>query len=156
MHSLFAALGQSALGHYMQTSVWGFAVIETIHLLALAVLGGSVLIIDLRLLGIVFQQESTRTISRGLLRLVVGSLLIMILSGVALLSEEAMKCYYSPAFRWKMALLATVVTFWLTLHRKALQQADSNPPTLWSRAVAVLSLALWLGVGIAGRAIGFL
>jgi hypothetical protein len=140
----------------MQTSVWGFAVIETIHLLALAVLGGSVLIIDLRLLGIVFQQESTRTISRGLLRLVVGSLLIMILSGVALLSEEAMKCYYSPAFRWKMALLATVVTFWLTLHRKALQQADSNPPTLWSRAVAVLSLALWLGVGIAGRAIGFL
>jgi len=156
MHSLFAALGQSALGHYMQTSVWGFAVIETIHLLALAVLGGSVLIIDLRLLGIVFQQESTRTISRGLLRLVVGSLLIMILSGVALLSEEAMKCYYSPAFRWKMTLLATVLTFWLTLHRKALQQADSNPPTLWARAVAVLSLALWLGVGIAGRAIGFL
>jgi hypothetical protein len=156
MHSLFAALGQSALGHYMQTSVWGFAVIETIHLLALAVLGGSVLIIDLRLLGVLFRHESAQTISRGLIRLVVGSLLIMILSGIAMVSEEALKCYYSPAFRWKMALLATVVIFWLTLHRKALRQADGDLPTLWSRTASVLSLTLWFGVGVAGRAIGFL
>ena len=131
MHSLFAALGQSALGHYMQTSVWGFAVIETIHLLALAILGGSVLIIDLRLLGVIFRQEPTRAISCGLIRVVAGSLVIMILSGVAMVSEEALKCYYSPAFRWKMALLAAVVLFWFTLHRKALQRADNDLPTLW-------------------------
>ena len=109
MHSWFVALSHSALGHAMQTSKWGFALVETLHLLALATLGGSVLILDLRLLGIVLRKESARIISRDLGRILLGSLLAMILSGVALLSEEALKCYYSPAFRWKMALLAAAL-----------------------------------------------
>jgi len=72
MHSLFVALGQSALGRYMQTSVWGFAVVEAIHLLAIAVLGGSVLIIDLRLLGVILRKEPARVLSRDLGRLLFG------------------------------------------------------------------------------------
>jgi len=156
MHSWFVALSHSALGHAMQTSKWGFALVETLHLLALATLGGSVLILDLRLLGIVLRKESARIISRDLGRILLGSLLAMILSGVALLSEEALKCYYSPAFRWKMALLAAAVIFYFTLHRIALLRADQDKPNLWSRAAAVLSLSLWLGVGVAGRVIGLL
>jgi hypothetical protein len=85
-----------------------------------------------------------------------GSLVVMILSGVALLSEEAGKCYYSPAFRWKMALLASAVLFYFTLHRRALLRTDEGAPTPWSRAAAAVSLMLWLGVGVAGRAIGLL
>ena len=156
MHSWFVVLSHSALGHAMQTSKWGFALVETVHLLALAALGGSVLMLDLRLLGIVLRKESARIISRDLGRILLGSLLTMILSGVALLSEEALKCYYSPAFRWKMALLAAAVTFYFTLHRIALLRADRDQPNLWSRAAAVISLTLWLGVGVAGRVIGLL
>jgi hypothetical protein len=156
MHYLFAALGQSALGHYMQTSVWAFAVVETIHLLALAVLGGSVLIVDLRLLGILFRGESVRILGRDLNRLLAGSLTVMILSGIAMVSEEALKCYYSPAFRWKMAMLLAAILFHLTVHRKVMAQTDRSIPALGSRAAAAISLALWLGVGVAGRAIGFL
>jgi hypothetical protein len=73
-----------------------------------------------------------------------------------MLSEEAGKCYYSPAFRWKMALLAAAVTFYFTLHRRALLRTGAGVPDLWSRAAAVISLTLWLGVGVAGRAIGLL
>jgi hypothetical protein len=93
----------------MQTSKWDFALIEMVHLLALALLGGSVLIVDLRLLGIALKGESARLIGRDLSRVLIASLIAMILTGVALLSEEAGKCYYSPAFRWKMALLAAAV-----------------------------------------------
>jgi hypothetical protein len=156
MQSLFVALAHSALGHAMQTSKWGFALVETVHLLALAALGGSVLVLDLRLLGVVLKREQARIISRDLGRILLGSLLVMILSGLALLSEEALKCYYSPAFRWKMALLAAAVTFYGTLHRIALLRADESMPNFWSRAAAVISLSLWLGVGVAGRAIGLL
>jgi hypothetical protein len=156
MHSWFVALGHSALGRAMQTSTWGFALVETIHLMALAALGGSVLVIDLRLLGVVLKHESARVISRDLGRILLGSLIVMILSGVALLSEEALKCYYSPAFRWKMALLAAAVVFYFTLHRVAILRIDRGKPNLWSRAAAIVSLTLWLGVGIAGRAIGLL
>ena len=79
-----------------------------------------------------------------------------VLTGIALLSEEAGKCYFSPAFRWKMLLLAAAVLFYFTLHRWALLRTDKDVPNLWSRTAAVVSLALWLGVGIAGRAIGLL
>ena len=152
----FVALAHSPLGHLMQTSKWGFALVETVHLIALAVLGGSVLLVDLRLLGIALKRESAPDISRDLSRLLLASLVLMILSGVAMLSEEAQKCYYSPAFRWKMALLAAAVLFYFTLHRRALLRTGKGIPTLWSRAAAILSLSLWLGVGVAGRAIGLL
>ncbi len=140
----------------MQNSKWGFALVETVHLLALAILGGAILIVDLRLLGIVLRRESAWVINRDLSRLLLGSIIVMIVSGIGLLSEEALKCYYSPAFRWKMVLLAAAVIFYFTLHRRALLNNDIGKPTLWSRAAAIISLTLWLGVGVAGRAIGLL
>lgn len=156
MLSWFVALGNSGLGQYMQASRWGFAVVEAVHLLGLAILGGVVLIVDLRLLGLVLKAESARTVSRGLSKVLLSSLLLMILTGFALVSEEALKCYSSPAFRWKMVLLAAALVFYFTLHRAALLRTEKHQANAWSRAVAVISLTLWLGVGIAGRAIGLL
>lgn len=152
----FIALAHSPLGQVMQKSKWDFAIVEMVHLLALTILGGSVLIVDLRLLGVVLRRESAPAIGRDLSRLLLGSLVLMILSGIALVSEEALKCFYSPAFRWKMALLAVAVLFYFTLHRQALLSTRTGEPTLWSRIAAVLSLTLWLGVGVAGRAIGLI
>jgi len=151
----FVSLAHSHLGQYMQTSKWGFAIVETVHLLALAILGGAVLIVDLRLMGVILKKESMRQINRDLSRLLLGSLIVMIASGVAMVSEEALKCYYSPAFRWKMALLATAVLFYFTFHRRAvLRQSEDRRFT--DGIVATISISLWLGVGIAGRAIGLL
>ncbi len=130
--------------------------VEMVHLVALALLGGAVLVIDLRLLGLILKGESARAIGRDLSRLLIGSLVLMVVSGAALVSEEAGKCYFSPAFRWKMALLGTAVVFYFTLHRWALLHTDKGTPTLWCRTAAVISLTLWLGVGVAGRAIGLL
>lgn len=152
----FEALAQSPIGHYMQTSRWAFAVTEMVHLVALTALGGSVLFLDLRLLGVTLRGESAAAISRDLSRILLVSLTAMIVSGIGLLSEEAMKCYFSPAFRWKMALLITAVVFYFTLHRKVAMQVDTGTANLLQRAVALISLLLWLGVGIAGRAIGLI
>jgi hypothetical protein len=154
-HHWFETLAQSSIGHFTQTSRWAFAVIEMMHLLALAALGGSVLLLDLRLLGLTLKGESAAILSRDLGRILLISLLLMILSGIGLLSEEALKCYYSPAFRWKMALLATAVAFYFTVHRRTALRA-SGVVNLTQRVVAIVSLLLWLGVGIAGRAIGLI
>ncbi len=152
----FEALAHSSLGHFMQTSQWAFAVTEMVHLLALAALGGSVLFLDLRLLGVTLRGESAAVVSRDLSRVLLTSLTVMILSGIGLLSEEAMKCYYSPAFRWKMALLATASMFYFTVHRRSALHAGTGTPSLRQRTIAAVSLFLWLGVGIAGRAIGLI
>jgi hypothetical protein len=156
MHSWFVALAHSALGQFMQNSKWGFALVETVHLIALAVLGGSVLLLDLRLLGLVLKRESAPAISRDVNRLLLGSLVLLIVSGIAMLSEEALKCYFNAAFRWKMALLAAAVLFYFTLHRRAVLRTGEDSPSAWSRVAAVISLTLWLGVGVAGRAIGLI
>lgn len=156
MLSWFVALGHSGLGQYMQASRWGFAVVEAVHLLGLAMLGGAVLIVDLRLLGLILKGESARTVARGLSRVLLGSLVVMLVTGIALVSEEALKCYHSPAFRWKMALLAAAVAFYFTLHRAALLRTDKQQADVWSRLAAGISLTLWLGVGVAGRVIGLL
>lgn len=151
----FVSLSHSQLGQFMQTSKWGFAVVETIHLLALALLGGAVLLVDLRLMGVILQQEPLRRINRDLSRLLLGSLVVMIFSGIAMVSEEAMKCYSSPAFRWKMALLGFAVLFYFTLHRRAVLSQETDQK-LARRITAIVSITLWLGVGIAGRAIGLI
>jgi hypothetical protein len=80
----------------------------------------------------------------------------MILTGIALVSEEALKCYHSPAFQWKMALLAAVLLFYFTLHRAALLRTEKNQVDAWSRLAGIVSITLWFGVGVAGRAIGLL
>jgi hypothetical protein len=156
IHAWFMALAHSPLGQAMQTSKWDFAIVEMVHLLALAILGGSVIVVDLRLLGIILKGESASALGRELGRVLGISLGVMVVSGIALLSEEAGKCYYSPAFRWKMALLAAAVIFYYTVHRMALQQTENGAPKIWARMTAVISLMLWLSVGIAGRIIGLL
>lgn len=156
MLSWFVALSHSWLGQYMQQSRWGFAVVEAIHLLGLAVLGGVVLVVDLRLLGLILKTESARNIARGLSHTLLTSLAVMLLTGIALTSEEALKCYHSPAFRWKMLLLAAALLFYFTFHRTALLRTDKHQANLSSRLAGAVSLTLWLGVGVAGRAIGLL
>jgi len=153
--SWFIWLSKSPVGEVMQKSTWGFAVVEIVHLLALAALGGTVLIMDLKLLGVIFKHQQVSRIARDLNPIFLGSLVFMVLSGVMLVSEEALKCYYNPAFRLKMLLLFLAIVFYFTLHRKALRISQDHPS--WgSRAAAAISLALWLSIGLAGRAIGLI
>lgn len=150
---LFQWLAHLPPGLWMRDSKWGFAIVEIAHLLGLAVLGGVILIVDLSLLGIGFRRQSASNLACELSPLFLGSLVVMVISGVLLVSAEAMKCYYHPAFRLKMLLFALALTFSFTLHRRTIRQGTKP---LWSKAAAIVSLALWLGVGLAGRAIGFL
>jgi hypothetical protein len=135
----------------MRDSKWGFATVEMVHLLALAALGGTVLVVDLGILGIGFRRQAPSRVARELAPIFFGSLIAIVLSGALLVGAEAMKCYYHPAFRLKMVLFAAAVLFHFTLHRRAI-----GIPSIWSKVAAVGSLTLWLAVGLAGRAIGFL
>jgi hypothetical protein len=152
--ALFQWLSHSAIGLYVQQSQWVFAVVETIHLLALAALGGSLLAVSLRSLG-VLQRIASRQLARELLPVTVLSFVAIAVSGVLMVSGEALKCYYSPAFRAKMAALAIALVISLPVYLAQIQRRDAYLPW-WLRIGAALSLLSWLSVGVAGRAIGFL
>lgn len=154
--TLFEWLAQTPVGTFMRASTYAFAIVEMVHLLALAILGGVVLIVNLSLLGVGLKRRPVSRIAGELTPLFLGSLIVMAISGVLLLTEEALKCYYNPAFRAKMTLLAVALVYTFTLHRQAVKSTNGDRPSGWSKAAAAVSLLLWLSVGLAGRAVGFI
>jgi hypothetical protein len=145
----------SFFGHGVRNSVWLFPSIEIVHLLALGVLGGTVLIINLRLLGIRFRSDQVSDLARELQPWMTGSLVVMLVSGFFLFSSEAEKMYGNAAFRAKMASLALAIAFTFTIYRKVTLSEHTQISPVWSKVAALISLALWTGVGLAGRAIGY-
>ena len=155
-HPFFTWLEQSWLGTSVNNSLWAFAVIESVHLLALAVIGGAVLLVDLRLLGLGLRRQSVAQVARDAEPWLVGSLLCMILTGVPLLASLAASKYYvHDAFWAKMLFFGLAILFTFTIRRKVIYMDDARVSPAVSKAVAIVSVLLWSGVGIAGRGIGF-
>ena len=143
----------SAVGETIRNSLWLFPVIESFHLLGLAVIGGAVLLVDMRLLGLGLRSQPVAQLAKDAHRWFMGSLIVMLISGVLLFTSEAIKCYYHAAFWVKMTSLLLAILFTLTIRRKVVASDNSSP--LQSKLVALTSVTLWSLVGIGGRWIGF-
>ena len=144
----------SWLSMEIRASTWQFAIIEMIHLLGLTMLLGALMVLDLRLFGFGMRRQPVSQLARNLSPWVWGGLVTILSSGILLFFGEPMKLYGNPSFHVKMLLLATAIVFQFTLFRRVTNH-DGMPPVL-GKAAAVVSLFLWFGVGLAGRAIGFL
>lgn len=146
---------QSGIGEAIRKSAWLFPVIEAIHLLGLGVIGGAVLVVDLRLLGLGLRRQSVAQITRDAQPWLIGSLFLMIITGGLLFLSEAIKCYYHDAFWFKMTCLFLAIVFTFTVQRKVTMADETRVSPLWAKVVALVSVSLWAGVGIGGRWIGF-
>jgi Family of unknown function (DUF6644) len=144
----------TGLGAAIRDSVWLFPVIESVHLLALALIGGSILIVDMRLLGLGLRRQPVAQLARDAQPWLVGGLIVMVGSGLLLFLSEAVKCYYSAAFRTKMTFLLPAIVFTATIRRKVAAGEHRITP-FSNKLVAAVSLTLWFVVGAAGRWIGF-
>jgi uncharacterized membrane protein YhdT len=145
----------SGIGETIRKSSWLFPVIEAIHLLGLGVIGGAVLVVDMRLLGLGLKRQSAAELTRNAQPWLVGSLVLMIITGGLLFLSEAIKCYYHDAFWFKMSCLFLAIVFTFTIQRKVTMSEETRLSPVWSKVVAVVSVLLWAGVGIGGRWIGF-
>lgn len=153
--TLFTWFENSWLGEGIRASSWLFPVIESVHLLALAVIGGSVLAVNLSLLGLGLGRRSAAQVWHDTWPWFVGSLATMLTTGFLLFTSEAVKLYYHDAFWVKMSALLIALVFTAIVQRPtALADSEQVTPGR-SRAVALLSLLLWFVVGAAGRWIGF-
>jgi hypothetical protein len=152
---LFTWFEDSWVGEGIRGSRWLFPAIESLHLLGLAVIGGSVLAVNLSLLGLGLGRRSAAQVWHDTWPWFAGSLVTMLGSGFLLFTSEAVKLYYHEAFWVKMSALLLSLAFTVTVQRwTALADPDRVTP-LQSRAVGVVSLLLWSLVGAAGRWIGF-
>src|SRR5262245_4039139 len=95
---LFEWCEASWLGQLVRTSLWAFPVIEAVHLLGLCLLGGAVLIVDLRLLGFGLRNQSIAEVARGARPWLRAGVAVMVSTGFLLFMSEAVKCYHNPSF----------------------------------------------------------
>jgi hypothetical protein len=137
-------------------STWGFAVIEMVHLLALALLGGAILVTGLRVFGLLFKEQRPDTITRDLGWVLVGSVAAMIVSGMLLFAEGPLRYYANIAFRAKLLLIVGATVAGLVTHLVGIRGKSLQTTSTAMKAMALLSWTLWLGAGIAGRVIGVL
>ena len=142
------------LGQFVVGSNWLFPVIEAVHLLFLSLLGGAVLVVDLRLLGLGLKGRSASELWRAARPWTIAAVAGMIATGVPLFLSEAIKCYYNDSFWVKMTTLPIAIAFAFTIRARATEDAVRNTARR-QMLVGALSIALWFTVAAAGRWIGF-
>ena len=153
--SLFEWCENTGIGEAIRVSTWWFPIIEGVHLLGLCVIGGAILVVDMRLLGLGLRRQPVAELARDSRPFLIGSLAVMLVTGPLLFSSEAVKCYYSTAFWFKMTSLLLAIIFTFTVRQRVTLADETRVGPIKARLVALISLALWSGVGIGGRWIGF-
>ena len=148
MMPVFEWMQATQLAQAIRHSASLIALLEIIHLMGLTLLLGTILMVDLSMLGLGIPRQPAARVARELNLFTVAGLTIMLVSGPLILCSEAVRCYKTPAFWVKMALLAIALVFHFTIHRRATQAEHPQ-----SRLIAVLSIALWFGVALAGKGI---
>ena len=145
----------TSMGRMIRNSEYAFPMIEFVHLAALAVIGGAVLIVDMRMLGFGLKKTSVAELARDAQPWVTGSLIIMLVTGISLYASEATKCYASAAFWIKMISLLLAMVFTYTIKKRVAAGDEKTFSIGTSKAVGAVSLLLWFGVAWGGRWIGF-
>ncbi|HEU0049827.1 MAG TPA: DUF6644 family protein [Nitrososphaera sp.] len=149
-------LNNSPWSVWLRENDYAFATIETFHILGLGLSVGTIMWVDLRLIGISMKRYRVKEMVRQLEQLALYGFLVMFISGFLLLCSEPLKCYTILAFRLKATMLPLAGLNVLYFHSKGVfgtvSEWDEATITPWrARMVGTLSLILWFGIIIAGR-----
>ena len=150
---IFQELETTAIGEAIRQSYWLFPVVEAVHLVGLAILGGSVIVVNLRLLGFCLTSQKASSIANGTKPFLIAGLLVMFATGIPLALSEMIKLYYNFSFWVKISALTIVLVYTFTIYGRIASNDAVNP--MLRIAAALISLALWFTVAGAGRWIGF-
>lgn len=142
------------IGVTIRESLWLFPVIESVHLLGLALLGGAVLVGDLRILGFGTTSKPAGTVIEELNNWFLLGLVTLLITGTTLFLSEAVKCYYNEAFWAKMITLVLAITYTFGIRNRIVAKREGL--NQWAqRCLGLTSITLWAFVAAAGRWIGF-
>jgi hypothetical protein len=154
-----AWLQHTSLSHAIRVAGWIIPTAQIIHILAIAAVAGSALMIALRLIGVVGVDQSPRQVSARFLPFVWWPLLVLLSTGAIMIVGEPPRELKNPAFGLKMLLLAAaLVVTWVVgrlLRHLPAGGGGSRSQRVAAAATAMLSLLLWCSIIFAGRWIAY-
>ena len=159
LQHLCQILYDSHIGTAIRESDNAFPLIESVHVLGISLLVGTIALLDLRMLGLILKRIPVTKISRAVFPLTWSGFVVMFISGVLLFWAEAAKNYSNTAFRVKLIMLILVglnpLIFHTTIYRRV-HEWEVQAVSPWrARAAAIASLTLWSGIIVAGRLIAY-
>jgi hypothetical protein len=134
-------LEETPLSQAIQGAGWVVPSVQTIHILAIAAVMASVLMLALRLAGIVWRDQPLPLVYRRFRPVIWWSLPVLLATGIVMIIGEPARSLANPVFQLKMALLVSAIVVTLLPFR--------------NRLIAIVSMALWVGIVFAGRWIAY-
>jgi len=160
LERLFASLENLPFAIAMRESDFLFPTVETIHVLALTLVVGSIAMMDLRLLGVSSRDRAVSEVTNQVLPWTWCSFVLAAISGFLLFSSAAVKYWAMYMFRAKMALLAfagcNMLVFHMVTYATVIHWDNHPRPPRAARVAGFLSLLFWISVVVCGRWLGFI
>lgn len=157
--TIWQSLEMSPVGDYIAASTWAFPTLETIHVIALVTVFGSIAMMDLRLLGLVSKNTPVTAVSRETLPFTWTAFVLALITGSLLFVSKASYYMVNPYFLTKMGLIALAGINMAVLHTGAWKTVTNwdvgNAIPTSVKVAAGLSLVFWILVLFCGRVIGF-
>jgi hypothetical protein len=158
VQALLESIEASALGSWMRDTNPAMQIAEAGHVVAAVMLFGTVLIVDLRLLGVADTHRALTRVARETLPLTWASFVAAVLTGSLMFTTSAQTYFFNAAFQLKAAALLAAALNMALYHFVTARGSDASElgrPPRGARAAGLLSLLLWAAVVLLGRWIGF-
>lgn len=157
--TIWQKIEYSPVGDFVASSEWAFPTLETIHVIALVTVLGSIAVMDLRLLGLASNSSAITQVARNTVRLTWMAFILAATTGLLMFAAKAGSYMINPYFLIKMGLLALAglnMAYFHLVTWKAVKDWDKTTsiPAMVKLSGA-LSLVFWVMVVFFGRAIGF-
>jgi hypothetical protein len=156
---LIASLEASGLATGIRNSLYLFPLIESVHVIGLTLVFGTILIVDLRLLGLASTSRPFTAIASDVFRWTWLAFAVTLTTGALMFVTNASTYYGNAYFRAKMALLVlsgfNMLAFELTAGRSVRSWDRSAAAPFAGKTVGAVSLAIWIAVIVLGRWVGF-
>jgi putative copper export protein len=141
--------------YFQEQNAWFIPAVQSVHIVAITMLVGSVLMINLRLLKVVGMDQTLRQTANRFGPWLTSALGVLLASGILLIIGEPARELVTFSFWFKMFLVAVgtviAVMFRIRLNRQGEALADSRS----IKSLAILTLLIWIGVIFLGRLIAY-
>jgi hypothetical protein len=152
-------LESTALATWVQESTYGFPIVVAVHILGLAFSVGTLLWVDVRMLGLGLRSLRVSEVYRSLAPWFLVGFVAMLASGATLFTAYATTAYSNGYFRIKVAAIllagANALAFHFVTQRTSASWDAAPRPPLGVRAAGLVSIVLWAGVIFCGRMMSY-
>lgn len=151
--ALLALLQSNPIGDALNNTEWAFPLAECFHIVFFGVAIGTIMIVNLRLLGFAFPRRTPAQLAQDTWVYTLVALVITVLAGMALFVSDPRMYSFNLGFRFKLTVFLLAVIYHYTVHAKVV---SSNPSRGVAAMVGGISVLLWVSVVFGGIFIAFI